>query len=80
MALMLMAVPRENRAVFRWGAILATLGSLVLALFAFAKFEPNTDLTSINHGYAFVQTAEWIPALGISFLSLIHISEPTSPY
>ena len=67
MALVLMAVPRENRAVFRWGAILATLGSLVLALFVFAKFEPSTDLTSINHGYAFVQTAEWIPALGISF-------------
>ncbi len=67
MALVLMAVPRENRAVFRWGAILATLGSLVLALFVFAKFAPANDPTSINHGYAFVQTAEWIPSLGISF-------------
>ena len=67
MALVLMAVPRENRAVFRWGAILATLGSLVLALFVFSKFDPINDPGSINHGYAFVQTAEWIPSLGISF-------------
>ena len=67
MALVLMAVPRENRAVFRWGSILATLGSFVLALFVFVKFDPATDLTSINRGYAFVQTAEWIPSLGINF-------------
>ncbi len=67
MALVLLAVPRENRAVFRWGSILATLGSLVLALFVFVKFEPSTDLNSITHGYAFVQSAEWIPSLGISY-------------
>jgi len=67
MALVLMAVPRENRAVFRWGTILATLGSLVLALFVFANFNPIDDPSSINHGYAFVQSADWIPSLGISF-------------
>ena len=42
MALILAVVPSEKRQYFRWGARLATLGSLLLAIYVFSAFDPTT--------------------------------------
>ena len=40
MALILAVVPSEKRQFFRWGSRLATLGSLLLAIYVFSVFDP----------------------------------------
>ena len=40
MALILAVVPSEKRQFFRWGARMATLGSLLLAIYVFSAFDP----------------------------------------
>ena len=81
MAVILMLVPAEKRAVFRWGAMLSTLASLLLAIYVFAQFDTalaasqNVDDTQGSafatlekeYGYAFTQRAPWIDSLNISF-------------
>ena len=74
-------VPADKRAVFRWGAILSTLASLLLAIYVFAQFDAalaasqDVDDTQGSafatlekeYGYAFTQHATWIDSLNISF-------------
>ena len=37
MAMILTLVPADKRAVFRWGAMLSTLASMLLAIYVFAQ-------------------------------------------
>ena len=79
MAIILALVPRENRLIFRFGSILATLGSLLLAIYVFDKFddrleEARGEVTIIEatpletqYGYVFTQRSNWIESLGVSF-------------
>ena len=39
MAMILTLVPADKRAVFRWGAMLSTLASMLLAIYVFARFD-----------------------------------------
>ena len=39
MAMILTLVPADKRAVFRWGAMLSTLASMLLAVYVFAQFD-----------------------------------------
>jgi len=78
-ALALAVVPGKHRQVFRIGAQIATAISLVLAIYVFVNFEDaqmehynhasesSTWALETAHGYAFVQQANWIPALNISY-------------
>ena len=79
MAVVLALVPRENRSIFRFGSIVATLGSLLLAIYVFDKFDDRLDeargeVTFIEaapletqYGYVFTQRSNWIESLGVSF-------------
>ena len=79
MAVILALVPRENRSIFRLGSIVATLGSLLLAIYVFDKFddrleEARGEVTIIEaapletqYGYVFIQRSNWIESLGVSF-------------
>ena len=79
MAVILALVPRENRSIFRLGSIVATLGSLLLAIYVFGKFddrleEARGEITIIEaapletqYGYVFTQRSNWIESLGVSF-------------
>ena len=79
MAVLLALVPRENRSIFRFGSIVATLGSLLLAIYVFDKFDDRLDeargeVTFIEaapletqYGYVFTQRSNWIESLGVSF-------------
>ena len=81
MAAIMTLVPAEKRAVFRWGAMLSTLASLLLAIYVFAQFDAvlaasqdsvDTQGSAFatlekEYGYAFTQRAPWIDSLNISF-------------
>ena len=81
MALILAVVPSEKRQFFRWGARLATLGSLLLAIYVFSAFDPPTTeqpgqllaqgteeaALEDEYGYKFTQRVEWIPTLNIHY-------------
>ena len=81
MALILAIVPSEKRQFFRWGARLATLGSLLLAIYVFSVFDPpitdqpgplptqGTEEFALEdkYGYKFTQRVEWIPSLNIHY-------------
>ena len=80
MALILAVVPSEKRQYFRWGARLATLGSLLLAIYVFSAFDPpiteqpgqllaqGTEESALEdeYGYKFTQRVEWIPPQNIN--------------
>ena len=63
-ALVILFTPRNYRVVFRGVALLATLGSLLLATKMFLGYEAAE--AGIG-GYKFVQKAAWVPSLGISY-------------
>ena len=81
MALILAVVPSEKRQYFHWGARLATLGSLLLAIYVFSAFDPpitempgqllaeGTEESALEdeYGYKFTQRVEWIPTLNINY-------------
>ena len=71
MAMILTLVPADKRAVFRWGAMLSTLASMLLAVYVFAQFDAvlaaSQDSLEKEYGYAFTQRAPWIDSLNISF-------------
>jgi len=79
MAIILALIPRESRSIFRYGALIATFGSLLVAIYVFAKFENRLDeakseVTFIEaapletqYGYVFTQRADWIESLEISY-------------
>jgi NADH-quinone oxidoreductase subunit M len=63
-AIALVFVPRNYRVVIRALAVLATAVSAVLAVVMFVRFgcaDANED------GFRFVQQAQWIPSLGVSY-------------
>ena len=78
-ALVLAVLPKENRQLFRRGAQLATLVSLLLAVYVFVNFEKAktqhfteasdspTWALEASHGYAYTQHVEWISSLNISY-------------
>lgn len=61
MAALLLLVPNTSQLRTRWGALLATLVSAILATIAFFKFDPAIA------GYQFEQKIPWSSTLGISF-------------
>lgn len=63
-ALALAFVPRNYRVIMRAAAILATLGSAVLAIIVFLQF--NSAVPGPN-GYRFEQQLSWVESLGISY-------------
>ena len=81
MAMILTLVPADKRAVVRWGAMLSTLASMLLAIYVFAQFDAvlaasqdsvNTQGSAFatlekEYGYAFTQRTPWIDSLNISF-------------
>ena len=79
MAIILALIPRESRSVFRYGALIATFGSLLVTIYVFAKFDDRLDeakgeVTFIEaapletqYGYVFTQRSDWIESLEISY-------------
>jgi len=63
-ALAVAFVPRNYRVIMRAAAILATLGSAVLAITVFVQF--NSAVPGPN-GYRFEQQLSWVESLGISY-------------
>jgi len=60
-AIVLLLVPRTFRPVLRGVAILATLGSALLALKMFLQFQAG------GFGYQFEQQVPWVASLGLSY-------------
>ena len=56
--------PRNYRVVFRGVALLATLGSLLLATKMFLGYDSATAGVG---GYKFIERAEWVKNLGINY-------------
>jgi len=63
-ALVILFTPRNYRAVFRGVALLATLGSLLIATKMFLGYEAAEAGAD---GYKFVQKIAWVPSLGINY-------------
>ncbi len=63
-ALVILLTPRDYRVVFRGVALLATLGSLVLATMMFLGFESAEAGVG---GYKFIHRIPWVESLGINY-------------
>jgi NADH-quinone oxidoreductase subunit M len=63
-ALAILLIPRNYRFVIRVIALLATLGSLLLATKMFVSFDSASAGVG---GYKFIQRAEWVKDLGINY-------------
>ena len=63
-ALVILFTPRNYRVVFRGVALLATLGSLLIATKMFLGYEAAEAGVG---GYKFIQKAAWVPSLGINY-------------
>jgi len=63
-AVLILAVPRNFKVVIRGIAWTATLGSLIAAVWTFVNYGASTAAAG---GYHFVQQADWVKSLGISY-------------
>jgi NADH-quinone oxidoreductase subunit M len=59
-ALALLFAPKENRKVFEWGALLATLASFLLSVPFFFAYKSTAAVQ-------WAQAWDWIPAIGVKF-------------
>lgn len=60
-ALVLLLVPRQNAGAIKWVALVTVLVNFVVSVFLFVSFRTGTA------DMQFVERAEWIPQLGISW-------------
>jgi NADH-quinone oxidoreductase subunit M len=61
-ALVLMILPEKgNGKIFKLGALTGALLTLIVSVFVYAQFNPNT------FHFQMVEQAEWIPSLGIAY-------------
>lgn len=63
-ALVILLTPRSYRVVFRGVALLATLGSLLVATKMFLGYEAAEAGVG---GYKFIEKVAWVPSLGINY-------------
>ena len=59
---LLLAVPRRARHLFRWWALVVSLGAFGLSLGMLARFHTG------DAGYQMVEQASWIPSLGVNYV------------
>jgi len=78
-AIILALAPSEKTSLIRWGARLATLMTLFLAIYIFSNFDASlqTDRDGyafieeapleVQYGYTYTQEVKWVESLGISY-------------
>ena len=67
-------IPRDKSNLIKQIAALVSGIQLLLTIYLWSVFDAS------NGNLQFMERAEWIPSFNITYLSLIHISEPTRPY
>ncbi len=70
---LVLLLPKENKAAIRWTSAVATALQLLLAVFIYTNF--NRSLSGINtpDGFQFVEKASWIDVRSVAWFGRVHI-------
>ena len=72
-ALVILALPKEQRDLMKWVAAFAAFLQLVLAVVIFLKFDRSLAGINTVEGMQFVERARWIDIQGLSWVGRVHI-------
>ena len=65
--LLVLLVPKGREDLVKWVALAIAAVPTVLAVYLYAKFDPNVSMQSGNYGLQFIQHSVWIPSFNVEF-------------